>query len=137
MLKLKVQCPFCHRNLLDDDHKINDAPSIALNGKLPSGLGGKTGVIRLSSIYGDYKIETPLVIPHSTIVDFYCPFCHSDLISNRPCEECDGMMVGLELETGGSVFFCAQRGCKKHWLEFEDIEANLKSFYESYKSAFS
>jgi len=118
---------------MDDDHKIHDESSITLQGKLPEESGNLKGVVRLSSLYGDFQIESSFMIPDGAVVQFSCPYCQEDLTSSRMCEECDAPMVALEMVGGGNIQFCAKRGCKKHWIEFEDPEKELAAFYNKYQ----
>jgi hypothetical protein len=39
-------------------------------------------------------------------------------------------MSALQMGKGGMIQFCSRRGCKKHLLEFDDPEADLKAFYD-------
>jgi len=110
---------------MDDEHQIKDHLSVALWGK----VSGAEGIIRLSAYYGDYQVETSLVIPSGMVVEFQCPFCRHTLASSRPCDACNSPMVALEFPNGGRVQFCSKRGCTKHLIEFEDPEAELRAFY--------
>ncbi len=132
MINIDVNCPYCQKSLMNKHHRLKDIPSIELIGKLSPDAGSTEGIIRLSAFYGDYQIETGLVIPADTIVEFKCPFCHRELTSSRECESCRAPMVALEFPRGGKVQFCSRRGCKKHLIEFEDPEEELRAFYEQY-----
>ncbi len=132
MLSVQVNCPYCQKSLMDDEHHIKDGPSIALLGQLPPEFGAKEGFIRLSAYYGDFKIDTTLVLPTGVVVEFHCPFCRHLLTSTRLCEICKSPMVALEFPRGGRVQFCSKRGCTKHLIEFEDPEEELRAFYREY-----
>ncbi len=134
MINIEVCCPFCQKSLMNKHHRIKDVPSVELVGKLPAEAGATEGTIRLSAFYGDYQVETNLVIPPNTIVNFKCPYCHKDLTSSRLCDACMSPMVALEFPRGGKVQFCSKRGCKKHLIEFEDPEEELRAFYEDNSS---
>jgi len=127
-----AECPHCHRSFMNEANPIKGKPCIAIHGKLPDDAGGKEGAVRLSSHYGDFTVELAMVIPDKTIVKFTCPFCAWDLTSSRICEVCDAPMVALQMGRGGILQFCSRRGCRKHLIEFEDPEADLKAFYEEY-----
>ncbi len=132
MINIGVCCPYCQKSLMNHQHRIKDVPSVELIGKLPPELGSAEGIIRLSAYYGDYQIETVLVIPPNTIVEFKCPYCHKVLTSSRECDLCSAPMAALEFPRGGKVQFCSRRGCKKHLIEFEDAEEELRAFYEEH-----
>jgi methionyl-tRNA synthetase len=129
MITVKVECPHCRRSLMDSQHLIHGEDSISLVGQLPD---GKKGTIRLSSQYGDYDIDTALMIPEDTVVEFSCPYCKESLKSCRKCEGCEAHMAAVQLPQGGKVQFCTKRGCKGHLLEFIDPEEDLRAFYEEY-----
>jgi len=132
MVHIQVNCPYCQKSLMDEDRPIKEIPSISLLGKLPAELGGTEGTIRLSAYYGDYQVETSLVIPGQTIVQFRCPSCKRELDGSRLCDACRAPMIALEFPRGGRLQFCSRRGCKKHLIEFENPEADLDAFYREY-----
>lgn len=132
MIHVEVNCPYCRKSLMDDEHRIKDVPSVALFGRLPPEQKSAEGFIRLSAFYGDYQVETTLVIPAGTIVELLCPFCRRALTSTRACDACKAPMVALEFPRGGRVQFCSRRGCQKHLIEFEDPEEELRAFYREY-----
>jgi len=132
MINVEVCCPYCQKSLMNKQNRIKDVPSIELIGMLAQSVAIPAATIRLSAFYGDYQIETSLVIPPDTIVEFACPFCHKVLTSSRACDACRAPMVALEFPRGGKVQFCSRRGCKKHLIEFEDPEEELRAFYLEY-----
>ena len=132
MLQFQVNCPYCHKSLMDDEHRIKDSPSVTLLGKMPPEQGSAEGLIRLSAFYGDFSVDSAVAIPKDTIVAFHCPYCRHHLTSTRICDICSAPMVALEFKRGGRVQFCSRRGCKKHLIEFEDPEAELLAFYREY-----
>lgn len=132
MIHVEVSCPFCQKSLMNSHQRIKDVPAVELIGKLTNIAGSPEGIIRLSAFYGDYQIETDLVIPDRTIVEFKCPFCHRELTSSRVCDLCQAPMTAVEFPRGGKVQFCSRRGCKKHLIEFEDPEEELRAFYREY-----
>lgn len=132
MLQLNCSCPFCNRSLMDQQHPIAGAPSVFLQGKLRDNENNTEGFIRLSAFYGDFTIETTLMIPDGALVDFQCPFCHADLSSSHLCEDCNAPIVALQLNIGGKVQFCARRSCQKHSLELNNPQEDLAAFYKEY-----
>lgn len=132
MVKVNCSCPFCQRSLMDAEHPINGAPSVALVGRLTGNAGSSEGIVRLSAYYGDYTVETALVIPTDMVVDFFCPYCRNHLNSSRICELCRAPMTALMLNNGGKIQFCSRRGCEKHFVEFEDPEAAIRAFNQEY-----
>ena len=133
MLKVKsVECPSCHRSFLDNEQLIKNEPTIALHGRIPTEDGGEDVIIRLSSLYGEYEIIVSGAIENGAIVEFSCPFCQYILSGDRTCRVCEAPMSALQMGKGGMLQFCSRRGCKKHLLEFDDPEADLKAFYEEH-----
>ena len=49
-----------------------------------------------------------------------CPVCHQPLPVLQNCE-CRAPLVGMQLEVGGTIKICSRNGCKRHSLEFEDV----------------
>jgi NADH-quinone oxidoreductase subunit E len=87
-----------------------------------SSVRRKHGWVRLSSLYGDYRIESEYEIPPGAIAHFFCPSCHTELKSGRLCATCDAPMIILFVRGGGTVQFCSRRGCKEHILDLVDEE---------------
>lgn len=127
-ISLEVKCPICNRSLLDDEVRVDNEASIGLN----IHIGGKKGLIRLSSIYGSYNYSHTIEIPPNSIGEFFCPHCESQLLGESECEQCSAPVVGLRLAEGGEVSFCSRAGCKKHAIEFDDLEYALKYFHDRF-----
>lgn len=127
-LALKIKCPSCRKSLMDQQNKLDGYPSIALEAE----CNGKRGWLRLSPVYGSYDIESEFEIPSGCVARIFCPQCHSELKSSALCDLCQAPMAPLMLEEGGRIFTCSRRGCKKHFLEFEDIDKALATFYDTY-----
>lgn len=113
---------------MDSEHKIEGYPSI----KVTIVYENKCGWLRLSSLYGSAVIESEYPIPEQTLTRFFCPNCGTELIGNRVCDVCNAPMVPFKFTEGGIMEVCARRGCKKHLAEFENLEADLKAFYDAY-----
>jgi NADH-quinone oxidoreductase subunit E len=108
-----VSCPRCNHSLMDADYQLDNAPSV----RVTVSFGRKHGWLRLSSLYGSYALESEYDIPMDTVVDFFCPHCHTDLKGPLSCPECDAPMVSLIVRRGGVVQVCSRRGCKGHMLD--------------------
>ena len=128
LVSMRVKCPLCGRSLMDEAHKLDNEPAISLRFHLE----GKEGWIRLSSVYGSFLVESEFPIPNGGLVEFLCPGCQQQLKSTVSCEVCLAPMVPLSLEEGGRLFICTRRGCRKHFLEFEDAVVALSRFYDRY-----
>jgi methionyl-tRNA synthetase len=113
---------------MDKSHKIDGYPVVGLDMEVK----GKKGWLRLSPVYGSYKVESEFPIAKDAVVKISCPHCQKLLISPNKCDICGAPMVPLMLEEGGKVFICSRRGCKKHFLEFEDVNKALAAFYENF-----
>ena len=116
-IKISVKCPHCKKSLMDERVLIDDLPSIKLEAK----QGDRIGAIYLSQEYGSYhkkfeKVEDII----GSVVLFSCPHCHEPFPITQICE-CKAPMIGIQLEVGGMIKICSRNGCKRHALEFEDI----------------
>jgi methionyl-tRNA synthetase len=132
MIQVNVKCPHCGKSLMDDQIKIDDHPSVKLNIQ----WGGERGRLRLSSLYGSYNIDSQLPVPEGEVAKFFCPQCNAELTSSRTCEQCNAAMVSMKFVEGGAVEICSRRGCRKHLIEFEDLQSELRAFYEKYSLFF-
>lgn len=128
MIHVRLECPHCRKSLMDSTHKIDGYPSI----KVTIVFNHKCGWLRLSSLYGSTNIESEFSIPENTLTRFFCPKCGTELTSNRVCDLCQAPMVPFKFTEGGILEVCSRRGCKKHLAEFENLEAELKAFYDAY-----
>jgi hypothetical protein len=128
MIQVDVSCPYCKQSLMDAEHPIDDHPSVCVD----IDVGGEKQWLRMSSLYGSYSIEMQGEVPEGKVCGFNCPHCGADLTVTRTCEDCHAPMVGMNFIQGGVVEVCSRRGCKKHLIEFEDIEIGLRAFYDAY-----
>lgn len=124
-LQLDISCPECHSSMMDPSHTIDNVPSV----KAMVEVDGKRGVVHLSSVYGSYAIESDLEIPRGAMAEFYCPDCGSNLSSPCICELCEAPLVAFQLNSGGKINICSRRGCKKHFLEFQNNVMALSRLY--------
>lgn len=108
-----VSCGRCNHSLMDPSHLIDGYPSI----KVTTSFGQKHGWLRLSCLYGSYAVETEHDVPVDTLVNFFCPYCHAELIGAAKCPECQAPMVPMIVRGGGIVQICSRRGCKGHLLD--------------------
>ena len=128
MIQVNVSCPNCGQSLMDSGHPVDGQPSIAVDIL----VDGERSRLRLSSLYGSYNIECEASVPEGKVVVFVCPKCGKDMTIARNCDDCKAPMVGMSFVKGGMVEICSRRGCKKHFVEFEDVEVGLRAFYDSY-----
>lgn len=110
---LQVSCSRCNRSLMDPDHPIDGAPSIHVTASFER----THGWLRLSALYGSYRVESEYPIPADTLVDFFCPHCHTELRGASTCPLCGAAMVSMIVRAGGIVQVCSRRGCKGHMLD--------------------
>lgn len=117
IFSLDVSCPRCNHRLLDHQHLIDNYPSI----RVTITFERLHGWIRMSSLYGSYNIESEYEIPKETIVNFFCPHCHSELLSSTICPSCDASMIPLIVRGGGMVEICSRYGCREHFLDLNGV----------------
>jgi len=110
---IDVSCPRCNHLLMDPSHAIDGCPSI----RVTISFGTKHGWLRLSSVYGSYNVLSEYDILPDTVVHFFCPHCHGELIGSWECPSCKTPMVPMIVRGGGMLQICPRRGCKHHLLE--------------------
>ena len=132
MIHVNLQCHYCGANLMDEAFPIDGHPSV----KLTIDCRGKRGTLHLSSRYGSYNLVSEIDIPQGEIVQIFCPHCGKDMKSSRLCYECGAPMITFESVLGGYLRICSRRGCEKHIIEFENLETELRAFYEKYSTFF-
>ena len=110
---VSVSCPSCNRSLMTREHLLDGRPMV----RVTVSFGRMHGWMRLSSLYGDYRIQSEYEIPDGEIVYFFCPKCHAELDSGRLCPNCDAPTITLLVRGGGTVQLCSRRGCTEHLLD--------------------
>jgi len=110
---VEISCARCNHSLMDPDHLVDYHPSI----RVTISFERKHGWLRLSSLYGSYNIESEYEIPDNTVVNFFCPHCHTELRGAANCVECGSPMVPMIVKGGGVIQICSRRGCKGHMLD--------------------
>ncbi len=110
---LEVCCPRCNHSLMDPQNPIDGHPSV----RVTISFERKHGWLRLSSLYGSYSIESEHEIPYEIVADFFCPFCHAELLGASDCPSCSAPLVPLIVRGGAMVQICSRRGCKTHMLD--------------------
>lgn len=110
---LGVSCPRCNHSLMDPTGEIDGHPSI----RVTVSFGRRHGWLRISSVYGSYNIQSKHDLPLDSLLNFFCPHCHSELISTLSCPECGVRMVPMIVRSGGMVHICPRLGCRGHALD--------------------
>jgi len=110
---VEVSCSRCNHSLMDSGIVIDGRPGI----RVTASFGNKHGWLALSSLYGSYKVRSLYEIPEDTIVNFFCPHCHSQLIGGGKCAECGAPMIPMIVRGGGVVQICSRKGCEGHLLD--------------------
>ncbi len=110
---LNVSCSRCNHSLMDADNPIDGSPSV----RVTASFGRMHGWLRLSALYGSYAVESEYQIPSDTVVDFFCPHCHTELKGASSCPLCSAPMVSMIVRAGGIAQICSRRGCKGHMLD--------------------
>lgn len=128
-LRVSVKCPFCRRSLMSGDKILDGHPSV----RVVIQYGEKPGFLFLSSIYGSFSIDSEIDVPPDEMVLFFCPLCHSSLLTGHLCERCHAPMALFELQSGGNVEICSRRGCKEHFIEFSNLAQKTSALYDIYE----
>jgi len=116
---LNIACGRCNHSLMDGEHLLDGHPSV----RVTFSFGEHHGWLRLSSLYGSYNIGSEYEIPEETVVNFFCPHCHAELMGAAACAACRAPMVPLIVRGGGMVQICSRRGCKSHMLDVTGASA--------------
>lgn len=112
-----VSCSRCNHTLMDPDFLIDGSPSI----RVTAYASQNHGPMRLSALYGSFAVECEFDPRRDTIVDFFCPHCHTEMKGISTCPLCRAPMVNMIVRAGGILQICSRRGCKGHML---DINGN-------------
>ncbi|MFH1725086.1 MAG: hypothetical protein ABII00_10765 [Elusimicrobiota bacterium] len=128
MVELNAKCMFCGRSLLDESMKINSRSSI----RVKISNGRKRGDLHLSSVYESCVTVSSIELTAGKIARFHCPYCNKELKDSRKCATCKAPLIPVEREEGGLILVCSRNGCKTPLFQFDDLELELKAFYESY-----
>lgn len=110
---IEISCARCNHSLMDPEHLVDYHPSI----RVMVSSGRQHGWLRLSSLYGSYNIESEYEIPENTVVNFFCPYCHTELRGSIDCFDCGSPMVPMIVKGGGVIQICSRKGCKGHMLD--------------------
>lgn len=113
---------------MDNDNLVDKLPSV----RTIIQYGDKRGNLYLSSLYGSYNVISEIKPPKDEIVIFFCPHCNAALTTKFLCDECNAPMVAFEFIGGSKILICSRKGCKKHFIEFEDLEKQISAFYSAY-----
>jgi len=110
---VEVSCGHCNHSLMDMEHQIDGHPSI----QVTSSFGNRHGWLCISSLWGSYNVDSLYEIPEDTIIRFFCPHCHAELIGGSLCGDCGAPMVPMIVRGGGIIQLCSRKGCKGHILD--------------------
>jgi NADH-quinone oxidoreductase subunit E len=114
---IDVNCPRCNHSLMDPSYLIDDYPSI----RVTMSFENWHGWIRLTSLYGSFKIESEYKIPMGAVANFFCPHCHAELLGSSNCPDCGTKMVPMIVRNGGMMQICSRRGCTGHRLDTNGV----------------
>jgi hypothetical protein len=125
LLLLDVCCPNCQAALTRGEQVVLHAHVSEPR---------QEGEVRLSALFGDYSLQTDLTIPDGTVADFVCPACDRSVMVETVCKLCGAPQASLNLAGGGSLEFCARRGCRGHALggfgELDDMIELLNRMFK-------
>ncbi|HPE35449.1 MAG TPA: hypothetical protein PLI65_11700 [Bacteroidales bacterium] len=127
-ISLAVKCPHCGESLMDLNHLIHGYPSVKVNIETKRARG----IIWLCSIYDCFDHENNIELREDEEVQFYCPHCNQSLMLETRCNLCNAQMVGFNIKVGGKVDICSRKGCKNHYVVFENLADEINKFYQEY-----
>ncbi|MBU2652577.1 MAG: NAD(P)H-dependent oxidoreductase subunit E [Bacteroidetes bacterium] len=111
---VELSCSRCNHSLMDAKRPIDGHPSV----RVTMSYGNTHGWLAISSLWGSYTVHSEYAIPPDTIVTFFCPHCHAEMMGGALCGDCNAPMVPMIVRGGGVVQLCSRRGCKGHILDF-------------------
>jgi NADH:ubiquinone oxidoreductase subunit E len=114
---VEVSCPRCNHSLMDREHYVDGYPSI----RVTVSFNHRHGWLRLSCLYGSFSVDYEYEVPVDTVVNFFCPHCHAELMGVASCALCSAPMVPMLVRGGGMIQICSRRGCKGHMLDLTGI----------------
>lgn len=117
IFQVNVSCPRCNHSFMNYERLINGHPSI----RVTISFERKHGWLCLSSLYGDFTIESEYEIPWGIVANFFCPKCHAELRPVRDCPKCDAPMIPMIVQGGAMLQICSRRGCKEHMLDLSGV----------------
>jgi rRNA maturation protein Nop10 len=121
---LSVKCPHCGESFMDENHMLNEHPGIKINIEAENGKG----TLWLCAIYDCFMHESDIKLKDKEQVKFKCPHCNSYLCKDIKCEVCGAPMADMHLNVGGRVNVCSRKGCKNHYVVFEDLNDAMNLF---------
>lgn len=124
-----LKCPHCKKSFMDAYKQIDGYPSI----RLAVEIAGKSGIIRMSSVYGSYNYEANLECPVGESAIFKCPSCNEILNTEHNCPECGSPLVEFKVAEGGKAVICSKSGCKEHNVGYKDLTSTLHHFYKNHQ----
>ncbi|MFH2120827.1 MAG: NAD(P)H-dependent oxidoreductase subunit E [Pseudomonadota bacterium] len=111
---IEAFCPRCNRSLMDIENCLDGYPSILIT----VSMEGKSGWVRIPSLYGHFARVHEHEIPKNTIVSMLCPYCRSILQDSFSCVECGAPLASMKINGGDGVLrICTREGCNGHLLE--------------------
>ncbi len=125
---LSVKCPHCKTSLMDDSTILKGKPGIRINIETEK----ERGVLWLCPIYNCFTHKSNIEIADDEPVKFFCPHCNKSLNSDIRCKLCDASLVDLNINIGGKVHVCSRKGCKNHFVVFEDLNDALRLLYDKF-----
>lgn len=114
LFPVELSCARCNHSLMDPNYEIEGHPSV----RVTASFGTRHGWLAISALWGSYTVHSEYEIPPDTVVTFFCPHCHAEMMGGMPCADCSAPMVPMIVRGGGVVQLCSRRGCKGHILDF-------------------
>lgn len=117
-IRLPAKCPKCAAPLMSAQVRVDGLPSVDMLAR----VGGLQGHIYLSQVYGSYDKRFAGVADISgSVAESSCPHCREPFPYQLPCA-CGAPMIGVDLVCGGIIKICTRNGCRRHFLQFVDVD---------------
>lgn len=114
---VEVSCPYCNHSFMDPNHLVDGLPPV----RVTISFNHKHGWLMISALYGSYTVVSEFPLTKDSVGHFFCPHCHSQLLSAASCSICDAPMVPMIVRGGGMVQICSRSGCEGHMLDLTGV----------------
>ena len=123
---LEVTCPHCRAGLMNA-HYLDGSRSI----QLETSYGRKRSYVRLSAVYGSDAVRCGQTVPAGVTVDLVCPECHTSLLGDTRCLECEAPMAEMPVKAGATLRVCSRAGCWGRALDLGAAGAAVRAGHTS------
>ena len=101
-----VRCPRCNHSLMDPECLIEHLPSV----RITVSFGMEHGWLRIPSSEKIDSFACEHELPLKGVVNFFCPHCHTEIVTAENCALCSAPMIP-QIAKQGFVKRCSRSDC--------------------------